>query len=195
MSVLFNAAKKDMLRRIYRAKRRELSPEFCHEQDAELCRIISELPEFAAAETVLLYAPLGAEINVLPLATAAKKLGKRVAFPRCNTATKTMTFHYVEDVSELAVGSYGIREPKADAEVYRGEPAVCIVPGLAFDAHGNRLGYGGGYYDKFLFECNIPSIAPVREGFITDTELPTDEHDVKSDITVTVKGGVRYFRK
>jgi len=195
MSVLFNAAKKDMLRRIYRAKRRELSPEFCHEQDAELCRIISETPEFTAAETVLLYMPFGAEIDVLLLVPIAQKLGKRVAFPLCNTANKTMTFRYVDNISDLDVGSYGIREPKADTEVYGGEPAVCIVPGLAFDKNGNRLGYGGGYYDKFLAECNIPSIAPVREGFLTDAELPVDKHDVKSDLIVTVKGGVQYSRE
>ena len=195
MSVLFNAAKKDMLRQIYRDKRRDLSPEFCQEQDSALCRIISDLPEFAAAETVLLYAPLGAEIDVLPLFDVAKKRGKRVAFPLCDPKNKTMAFHYVDNISDLNVGSYGIREPKADSEIYGDEPAVCIVPGLVFDKHGNRLGYGGGYYDRFLSESSIPSIAPVREGFITDTELPTDGHDVKIDMTVTVKGGVQDFRE
>ena len=105
MSVLFNAAKKDMLRQIYRDKRRDLSPEFCQEQDSALCRIISDLPEFAAAETVLLYAPLGAEIDVLPLFDVAKKRGKRVAFPLCDPKNKTMAFHYVDNISDLNVGS------------------------------------------------------------------------------------------
>ena len=195
MSVLFNASEKDKLRQIYRAKRRALSTEFCKQEDSKLCEIISRLPEFAAAKTVLLYAPMGAEIDVLPLVEIAKRLGKRVAFPLCNTDDKTMTFHYSENISELSVGAYGIREPKAETEIYGGEPAICIVPGLAFDKYGNRLGYGGGYYDRFLSVCSVPSIAPVREGFLVDGVLPTDEHDVKTDMTVTVKGGVRFSRE
>ena len=195
MSLLFNAAKKDTLRRIYRAKRREISPDARRAQDIELCRIISELPEFNAAETVLLYAPLGAEIDVLFLADSAKKLGKRIAFPICDTEKKTMTFHYVENISDLEVGAYGIREPKADTEIYGGEPAVCILPGLAFDVYGNRLGYGGGYYDKYLTEAPVFSIAPVRDGFLSDEALPIDGHDRKCDMIITLKGGVRLSRE
>ena len=195
MSLLFNAAKKDMLRRIYRAKRREMSTDARREQDIELCRIISELPEFNAAETVLLYAPLGAETDVLFLAEIAKKRGKRLAFPLCNTKNKTMTFHYAENISDLEVGAYGIREPKADAEIYGGEPAVCILPGLAFDVYGNRLGYGGGYYDKYLAENSVFSIAPVRDGFLSDDALPVDGHDRKCDMIITLKGGVRISRE
>lgn len=192
MSLLFNAAKKDTLRRLYREKRRELDLDACREQDTELCRIISELSVFSAASTVLLYAPKGAETDVLPLAHIAKMLGKRVAFPLCDTDSKTMTFRYVNDVSELNLGAYGIREPSRDAEVYGGEPAVCIVPGLAFDKNGNRLGYGGGYYDRFLSAGGVTSIAPVREGFFSEAPLPADRYDVKIDIIVTVKGGALF---
>lgn len=173
---------KQELRKFWRAKRDSLPD--TQEGDAELCRRISELSEFSDCQTVLLYYPVGSETDVLPLMDVALKSGKRVAFPKCDKATHRMTFYYVSSLDELTVGAYGIPEPTA-ATPYGGERSVCILPALAFDRERNRLGYGGGYYDRFLADYGGVSIAPVREGFLTDSTLPTDEYDQKCDVLVT----------
>lgn len=170
------------LRKFWKSKRDALIDTV--ESDAELCRRICELDEFSECETVLLYYPVGRETNVLPIMSAALERGKRVAFPRCDKATHRMTFYYVSSSDELTVGAYGIPEPTTSLP-YGGERSVCILPALAFDRERNRLGYGGGYYDRFLADYRGVSIAPVREGFLSDSTLPTDEYDQKCDLLVT----------
>ena len=96
-----------------------------------------------------------------------------------------MTFYYVSSEDELEAGAYGIREPRAGLpsvpeSEYKG--SVCIVPGLVFDREGYRVGYGGGYYDRFLANYTGDAIAPVRDGFLYDGALPRDEFDRKAKI-------------
>ncbi len=172
---------KSELRKIYSARRASLPNQ--SDADRELCFRIAKTREFRDCETVLLYYPIGSETNVLPLMDAALSQNKRVAFPKCDKATHKMTFYYASSPDGLRLGAYGIPEPLETA-AFEGEASVCIVPALALDREGHRLGYGGGYYDRFLADYAGVSIAPVRDGFLSDEPLPTDEHDRKCDILV-----------
>ena len=81
----------------------------------------------------------------------ALKSGRRVALPRCIKGTRDMTFHYITDVAQLKPGSFGVMEPTE--ELPKWQPAdggLAVVPALMLDSFGYRLGYGGGYYDRFL---------------------------------------------
>ena len=115
--------------------------------------IFGELPEFRAAKTLLLYFPLANEINLIPVFNHAREKGMACAFPRCGDKKGEMSFYLVNTLDELEVGKFGICEPRADApRLTDFSDAVAFVPALAFDKKGYRVGYGGGYYDRFLLD-------------------------------------------
>lgn len=135
-------------------------------------------------DTVLLYASFGTEIDTMSI--AEKLFGKyTVAFP-LSRKDGIMTFHTVKSADELHKGMYGIYEP--DASLPRPEinnSTLCILPGLAFTADGLRLGYGGGYYDRFLAEySHIHTMAFAYEELITEN-LPAMQHDIRADYILT----------
>ncbi len=178
---------KTLLRREFTARRDALDPLLAAVNDAALCRAVSSLPEFISAPVVLLYSPIGSEVDVMPLFFAARELGKEVGFPRADKSAHEMVFHSVSSPDGLMPGAYGILEPAGNSPVdTRG--ALCVLPGLAFDRDGYRLGYGGGYYDRFLSSTpGVTSVAPVRDGFLLSDPLPRGEFDRRADIIVTSK--------
>ena len=141
-----------------------------------------------SADTILIYASFGSEIDTWELADKLLQAEKKIAFPRCGK-DGAMTFHLVESIEKLRSGStgkYGIYEPDSSLpEPVITDRTICIVPGLAFTGKGERLGYGGGYYDRFLSQhTEIFTVAAAYEAMITDS-LPVQEHDVKIKNIVT----------
>lgn len=140
------------------------------------------------ADCVLLYASFRSEINTWDFADELLRKGVPVCFPICGE-DRTMTFFRTDSVQELLDGekdSYGICIPSRNKPCPPlTENTVCIVPGLAFTEEGFRLGYGGGYYDRFLSENpQVYTIAAAYEDLITD-ELPVLQHDCKVNSIVT----------
>lgn len=182
---------KDELRAKYLAARSEMDETVRHARDGEVCRHAVGLMSFRYAEYVLLYAAKDCEICVDAVAHEAWRLGKKVAFPRCDKATHTMKYHIVDSLDELAVDSYGIKEPSEDAILYDPErdlgSAVCFVPGLLYDRSGFRLGYGKGFYDRYLSAFGGSKIGVVYSDYIMDT-VPRGRFDVTVDILLTEKG-------
>ena len=182
---------KDEIRIEYSAKRDALTPEVRTERSKKICTTAMNLISFRHAEVILLYSPIKSEIDVIPLAMAAWEKGKAVAFPKCNKEDKTMKFHFVSSLDELEVGAYRINEPREDAPVY--DPltdkrvAICYVPGLTFDVYGYRLGYGKGYYDKFMNMFNGCTIGITYSELIVK-ELPKGRFDKHCDILLTENG-------
>lgn len=176
----------------YRALRKAL--ETGYRQNAEstaLSRLIA-LEEFGCADTILLYYPVKSELNVLPILSAAREAGKSVALPKCDKETLTMRFFEIRDESELQLGAYGIPEPKENCpEAHCSERSLCIVPALVFSREGHRIGYGKGFYDKFLSGFSGKSAGITWEALMTD-KLPFCELDRKLDMTVTEKGVYRF---
>ena len=173
--------KKRALRAHYKEKRAALSEKFRAEEDAAICRAIVECEAYKSAATVLLYYPVGDEINVLDVFFDALRCGKTVAFPRCETrdGAKYMTFRCVKALDELEKGVYNIPCPSVFAEEAQSESTVCIVPALAYDAQGYRIGYGGGYYDRFLQSYQGESVGVYRTGFLHGEALPRESTDEK----------------
>lgn len=180
---------KAALRSEFRSRRAALSNEIRAERNQMLWgQIFSKLEVLKTAKTLLFYFPLPREISLLPVFHYARERGIPCAFPRCGEATGDMDFYFVSSLDELECGRYGIREPKASAEkVTDFSEAVVFVPALAFDRAGYRLGYGGGYYDRFLAAHDILSVGITYESFLNDS-LPRDQYDQAVDLTATEKG-------
>ena len=188
---------KDDLRARYLDSRAAMEPEVKLSRDEAVCKTALGLVSFRYAEYVLLYAATDKEINVDKIAEAAFASGKKVAFPRCDKETHTMKYHIVSSLDELAVDSYGIREPSPDAPVYDPEgdvgSAVCFVPGLLYDKSGFRLGYGKGFYDRYLSAFTGCKIGVVYSDYIMPT-VPRGRFDVSVDILLT-ESGVKPVKK
>ena len=179
---------KDALRREYKSRRAAIPSEIKKALDTEISKNAVALASFRFADTVLVYAPTGSEIDLTPIVSRALECGKKVAFPVCNTENKTMTFKLVRSLSELVAGAYSIPEPAADAEELTDfARSICIVPGLVFDREGFRVGYGKGYYDRFLSQYRETKIGLVYSDFILDC-VPRGRFDQCVDILVCEKG-------
>lgn len=162
------------------------------EADTAMANRFVSLATFRFAEVILLYAPIKAEPDVLLCCEAALKAGKRLAFPRCHPDTCTMTYGIVSSPAELVKGVYGILEPPENAETYQPAPSkhdICVVPAVCFDKKGYRIGYGKGYYDRFLSGFGGTSVGFCLNRFLCDS-LPRGRYDRAVDLIVTEKGVV-----
>lgn len=147
--------------------------------------INSEL--FKKADTILLYFSVGDEVLTDKIFDACLNMGKKIAFPRCLDYEGTMEFYLVKDKDDLEKGMYGITEPKKDCELLiPDEDAVCVVPGLAFDKRGYRMGYGKGYYDRYLSKYPLISAGLTYMPLFCD-ELPIDSYDKRVSYIITEK--------
>lgn len=185
-------AKKTELREEYLARRAALPEEERARRDGQVCSLILASASYRYAETILAYAPRENEIDIRPALAEALRAGKRLALPRCE-GEHQMTYRYVEDLSHLAPGAYGIAEPDADAPMFEedaGHSVLCLVPGVVFDVHGYRIGYGGGYYDRFLHRFHGSVAGVVYRDFILPS-LPYGRFDLALPVMLTDAGVVR----
>lgn len=179
---------KKELRRHLRALRRSLSVEDRHAWDRALCERMITLPCYEKAKTILAYSPIADEPNLLPVVTHALAFGKTVAFPVCAPETCTMAFRAVHSLDELAVGAYGICEPtEICTTVTDFHDALCLVPALAFDRRGFRIGYGKGYYDRFLATHTVDTLGATYSALIVDS-LPCEPTDRAVSTLLTERG-------
>lgn len=178
---------KKAMRKVLTEERSALGKEFRALASSRICARLRDLSCWRYADTVLLYMPIKSEVDILPLLNEALAGGKTVGLPRCGEKG-VMRFHLVTDLSELSPGSYGIPEPAKDAPELREElsspRALAIVPGLAFDLSGYRLGYGGGFYDRFLGAFAGISVGVCYADLIKN-ELPRGVYDRKVQLIVT----------
>ena len=178
---------KNSLRDLYRRRREALTMSERAVRDAAVCRAIAAASSYRHAAVILGYAPRGTEIDIAPLLQRALTEGKRVALPRSRRGGE-MAFHYISSLDSLVTGLYGISEPPEDAPLYEGAPAsLCLVPAFSFDREGYRIGYGGGYYDRFLREYAGTAIGVVYHDFLTD-HLPRGRYDLPVAALVTDRG-------
>lgn len=167
---------KKALRAEYRQLRERISAEQKTSWDKSICRLISQTPEFQKAETVLLYYPIKGETDLLSLVTLCRKLGKEVGFP-ISMEDGTLIFRSPAKGDRLTTGAYGIPEPSKECKLSTlNEKTLCILPGLSFDQSGNRLGYGKGYYDRFLENFPGMTLGAVYAKALAK-ELPAEEND------------------
>ena len=182
---------KQSARKYFLELRKSISTDIRQDLDQSLFANTIALSAFKDSDVILCYSPVRGEPNILPIADYALKHGKKVAFPISHVKEKQLTFHEITSISDLNVGTYNIPEPsEALPKITDFSKTLCIVPALAFDCLGFRLGYGGGYYDRFLSSFNGTSLGLVYSQLYTKA-LPTDIFDAIVDIIVTENGG--YF--
>ena len=170
---------KQALRDLVRSRKRAMTEAQILEKSEDLTRQFLESGEYRNARSIYGYLPYNQEVRTVPLLEQALRDGKRVAVPKCYG--DEMRFIWLEDLSQVEKSSCGIPEPIADTPVADDETALVLMPGLAFDREGHRIGYGGGFYDKFLArEANHPTVALCYDFQVFD-HLETDEFDVPAD--------------
>lgn len=176
---------KSQLRTELKAKRYDIAQNGYSKAAGDIVsRRISKLEQFERSDTVLMFYPVASEINLLALLDIALAHGKKVAFPR-SLSGGILDFRYVRSLDDMTNVKHGIPEPSDTAEpVSAFSESVCITPALAFDKSGYRIGYGGGYYDRFLSEYEGYSIGVAYDTLILDT-LPTVDTDLPVDIIIT----------
>lgn len=184
-------ADKGSLRAHYLAFRARLPRSVREAADAGIAERLLAIPEVKAAPVVLSYVSFGSEVDTLDVIGGLLAQGRRVAVPRCDEAAHSMAFYEIRSLSELAPGAHGILEPLAAKVPLRTSEMVgsaCMVPGLTFDASGRRIGYGGGYYDRFLAFYPGHKVGLCRSCQLSCVELPHDANDVPVDFVVTEAG-------
>jgi 5-formyltetrahydrofolate cyclo-ligase len=188
---------KDELRSVFSEKRRGLSFDEREKADSVLFSRVVSLKEFTDAETILCYYPVKNEINVLPIALYALSCGKRVAFPISDKKNHTLSFHIVNAVDDMVMGAYSIPEPSENAApAENNDKCLCLVPGLVYDKKGYRVGYGKGFYDRFLADCNYKGISVGRcyTDFLIE-EIPKDKNDIPVDILISDKEELCFYER
>ena len=186
---------KNIIREKHKKKRNAITLDKKRELDTKICNRIISLVSFRYAETVLLYAPVNSEIDISPVAEAALSAGKRVAYPRCIPGSSEMKFHFISSTEELSPGYMNIPEPSESApEFDRSETAdsgkcLCIIPELAFDKRGYRIGYGKGYYDRYLSGVDLMKAGVIYSELLVD-RVPNGRFDLKVDFIVSERGVV-----
>ena len=170
---------KQTLRKQIREKKRAMTPAQIEEKSRILGELFVQTEEYRRAGTIYGYLPYNQEVRTVAMLEQALRDGKKVAVPKCYG--DEMRFIYMEDLSAVAPGYAGIPEPVADGPVAQDETALVLMPGLAFDPQGHRIGYGGGFYDRFLAqEPGHPTLALCYD-FQMLPQLDTEEFDIPVD--------------
>ena len=173
---------KKELRRSIRERKRAMTSEEIVMRSQMLGLLFIQSEAYKNAKTIYGYLPYNQEVRTVPMLEQALRDGKRVAVPKCYG--DEMKFIFMDDLSKVEKGYANIPEPIADGPAADDETALVLMPGLAFDPQGHRIGYGGGFYDKFLAaEPNHPTLALCYE-FQMLPHLETEEHDIPVDYVI-----------
>lgn len=175
--------KKDTRKRL-RALRDNIPESERTAADKIICDRVLALIREKGFETVLCYVSVGSETGTKELITAALEQGLTAGVPLCEKASHKLTFHRISSLDDLRTGAYDIPEPAVNSPIERFDNAVCIVPGLGFTKDGGRIGYGGGYYDRFLAANDVFAVGICYTKQICG-ELPFDEYDRKMNLIIT----------
>lgn len=160
-------------------QKKKLSSQYLEALSAKTVENFQTLESFRAARTVGAYMPLPGEVDITPLFEHLKKIFYIPAFDEASGR-----YRMARLTAELKKGRFGILEPAVPVFAAEDELDLIVVPGIAFDRAGRRIGRGGGFYDRLL-----PQYRAIRAGICFDFQLleaiPAEEHDVRMDFTVT----------
>lgn len=174
---------KNELRAYYRNIRREMSDK--ENKDRLIFSMFSKSEYFRKFDNFFVYVSGEIEVDTIELISFLLKHNKSVAVPLCDTDKCTMEFYSISSFDDLESGAYGIYEPKKEClKITADENTVCIVPGLAFDKSGFRIGFGKGYYDRFLSEFKGESVGLCYDECFSDI-LIKDKFDMCVSAVIT----------
>jgi 5-formyltetrahydrofolate cyclo-ligase len=178
-----NVIRRDMITRRTTQKGDVKAP-----KDSAIKKKLMGLPEFKKSEIILFYVSIRGEVKTESLISEALEQGKRVLVPFVDLGKDEMMISEIRDLDELEPGAFGIPEPKHPKEFPLKKIDLVVTPGIAFDRNGNRVGFGTGFYDKFLVKLrdNVPFIALAYD-FQILKEIPAGKRDIKIHKIVTEK--------
>ena len=174
---------KKELRAVIRAQKRAMTNAQIDACSEKLAALFCAHPLYQQAKSIYGYLPYNQEVRTVPMLRQAQLDGKRVAVPKVYGETD-MRFLWLDDPARIAPGAYGIPEPVDDGPEADDPAALVLMPGLAFDPQGHRLGYGGGFYDRFLAAEPHPTIA-LCYAFQLLPQLETEAHDIPVDAVLS----------
>ncbi|ABK76759.1 5-formyltetrahydrofolate cyclo-ligase [Cenarchaeum symbiosum A] len=169
------------------SRRDSLSHDIIRIAEAKIARRMGKIPEFAKARSVACYYSMGSEVPTHTLMQGLLDSGRKVCLP--SIPGEDLVFREVRDLGRLESGKFDIMEPRNDCEECI-DPDVIIVPAVGTARDGSRLGYGRGYYDRFLAGLDIPSIVPCYSKQLVKS-VPTEEHDIPVNWIVTEDETIR----
>ncbi len=180
------------LRERYKTFRRELPPEKKARLDQMIASRVTSLWQYKRNRLLLIYVSTAIEVDTYRIMEQAWADGKRVAVPRCVPGTRNMEFYYINSLGDLEPGTFGVLEPRPDRSrlLTDFQSGLCIVPALSYDWHGYRLGYGKGYYDRFLARFGGQMIG-ICYSECVQKRLPHGRFDRPVELLVTE----RYLRR
>lgn len=157
------------------------------EKDEKIRARVMNLPEYKACKTVLCYVSTKAEVDTHKLIESVIADGKTVGVPYCVEGTRDMRFYKIGSINELKPRTFGVLEPDPEESrlIVDFSDSICVLPGLAFDMAGFRLGYGGGYYDRFLSRNYSGVTVGICYSECTLTSLRHGRYDMACDMLVT----------
>jgi 5-formyltetrahydrofolate cyclo-ligase len=186
-------AKKEQ-RAAYQAQLKQIPLAEVHRRSAVISSLALALPALQNKQVIAAYSSFGHEVVTQPLLASLLTAGFVLALPVVDQANRKMEFRRVDSLESLTPGVYGILEPRNGQLCFPEEIDLFFIPGLAFDRQGNRLGRGGGYYDRYLATIR-PDAVKIGLAFqqqIADV-LPVDPHDIKVNAVITEEGIIDQF--
>lgn len=169
---------KKTLRKKYLEKRKNINKHNKEKYDTQIFRKIIQLEEYKKSKLILTYVSLKEEVDTFKLIEYSLKIGKKVAVPKCKG--DNIVFYNINTLSDLEEGSFKILEPKTNEVINNFSDSICIIPGIAFDKENNRIGYGRGFYDRFLQNYNGIKIGLTYKECICE-KIDNDSNDIKMD--------------
>lgn len=178
---------KRVMRKTVKKEVLQLGNSYCKEADYAIFENIKALDQYRQARTVFCYVSTETEIDTIPLLKDILESGKTLGVPKC-ISKGVMQVYRIESLNELKPGSYGILEPEEGGKLIGPERIdLAIIPCLCCDKKGRRLGYGGGYYDRYLKKGDFVKVVLCREKLIKE-EVPIEAHDIPMDFVISEKG-------
>lgn len=174
---------KQTLRKMVIDVRKALTPAQILERSRRIAEDIMLTDEYKKADCIYAYMPAKGEVDVTLLIDAAWCEGKRVAVPK--VIDKELFFYYINSYDELCKGCFGIQEPVEGLEIAECNDALLIIPGVAFDRKGHRIGYGGGFYDRYLCKHTEHFVMAPAYDFQVFDEILTEAHDISVNMVVS----------
>ena len=173
---------KKALRRDIAAKKRAMTPEQIEQASQRLAEQFFQTDLYRNAQSIYGYLSYNQEVRTEAILRRAMADGKRVAVPK--VFGDDMKFLWLDDLSLVAPGYYDIPEPLADGPEADDDLALVLMPGLAFDADGHRIGYGGGFYDRYLAAHHDHKLVALCYGFQLLDHLDTEDHDIPVNLVI-----------
>ena len=154
------------------------------EKSLKICAVLSELEEYKKAKIIAVYASLDDEVDTSPIISNALKSSKTILLPKIDSDDKMDFFEFTPELKE---NKFGIKEPDGTKKYAPGEINLIIMPLVCADENRNRIGFGGGYYDRYLSNYQGKTIAICFDEQIFPVPLPCEENDIKPDILLSDK--------